>query len=210
MLNFTAMKNASSRKDPYPFVVAPGVLSMENVKAVNDDFPDIKEPGFFPSTMLNRHGAFDALLNQLEGPEIAEILSDKLGIDLKGKPRMITIRKWSAAKDGRIHVDGKAKICTSLVYLNETWPQDDAGRLRVMRENNFGSTVEMVDPSAGTFFAFKRTDNSWHGHTPFVGERRVVQITWLNSEEDLKRKEKRGRLSHFLKRLLHLGQDDAY
>lgn len=202
-MNFQAMKGAAARTDPYPYMIAGGVLAREAVQAVNRDFPDIREPGFFPSTQVPRKGAFDALLKELEGPEIAEILGNKLGIDLSGKPRLITIRKWSAKKDGRIHNDSLSKICTSLVYLNETWPEEDGGRLCVLRDGkSFDSAVEKVEPSAGTFFAFKRTANSWHGHKPFVGERRVVQITWLQSEEDLKRKEKRGALSHFLKKIM--------
>jgi len=30
-----------------------------------------------------------------------------------------------------------------------------------------------VPPSDGTLVAFKRSDNSWHGHKPFSGKRRV-------------------------------------
>jgi hypothetical protein len=30
-------------------------------------------------------------------------------------------------------------------------------------------------PAGGMMLAFKRTENSFHGHKPFVGERRLVQ-----------------------------------
>ena len=30
--------------------------------------------------------------------------------------------------------------------------------------------------------AFKRSNNSWHGHEPFAGERRVIQFNWLTSQ----------------------------
>ena len=49
---------------------------------------------------------------------------------------------------------------------------------------------------------FARTENSWHGHKPFTGERRVIQITWLQSQKEYDRKLKRGRFSYFLKRLM--------
>ena len=39
-----------------------------------------------------------------------------------------------------------------------------------------------VPPVAGTLLAFKRSDNSWHGHEPFSGERRVIQFNWLTSQ----------------------------
>jgi hypothetical protein len=32
--------------------------------------------------------------------------------------------------------------------------------------------------------AFKRAENSWHGHKPFAGARRVVQFNWVTSEKD--------------------------
>jgi hypothetical protein len=31
----------------------------------------------------------------------------------------------------------------------------------------------------GSVFGFLRADNSWHGHLPFAGERRVVQVAWI-------------------------------
>jgi hypothetical protein len=72
-------------------------------------------------------------------------------------------------------------------------------------DKDFGDYVEQISPLTGTVFAFRRSDQSWHGHTPFVGERRVVQMTWLRSEADVARKEKRGALSHNLKRIFHFG-----
>ena len=50
------------------------------------------------------------------------------------------------------------------------------------------------------FTAFRRTENSWHGHTPYKGERRVLQIAWLTSQDELERKLKSGRLTRFIKR----------
>ena len=117
---------------------------------------------------------------------------------------MITIRKWSALKDGRIHNDGEAKICTALLYLNPSWGgSEQGGRLRVLRgETDFENMALEVSPTYGSFFAFARTDNSWHGHKPFAGERRVIQVTWLRSWEDFHRKHKRGKLSFSLKKFL--------
>lgn len=203
LLQLDAIAAAQPKRDPYPFVMASDALSRDDAAALSRDFPEIKKNGYLPLSLLKREGAFDALLRDLEGPELAAILSDKLGLELRDKPRMITVRKWSAGNDGRIHNDGEAKICTSLIYLNEGWPEGDAGRLRVLRsETSFDDTVAEVPPVYGTFFAFKRTDNSWHGHKPFTGERRVIQTTWLRSWEDYDRKEKRGRFAFFLKRML--------
>jgi hypothetical protein len=175
---------------------------------LKSDYPDIKEPGFFTESDVSErlHGAFAKLLADLKSPEVSKIVSEKLDIDLVNKPKMITIRKISQAKDGRIHTDGEAKIATMLTYLNENWDGTDAGCLRVLRnDKNFDDYVEQISPLTGTVFAFRRSDSSWHGHTPFVGERRVVQMTWLRSEADVARKEKRGALSHSLKKIFRFG-----
>jgi SM-20-related protein len=208
LLQLENLAGAAALTTPYPHVMASGLLSRTDAPRLREDFPGIKKPGFFPLSLLKRQGAFDALLTDLEGPQLAAILTEKLGIELRDKPRMITVRKWSAAKDGRIHNDGEAKIATALLYLNEEWPEsEDGGRFRVLTsERSFDDTASEVPPVYGAFVAFRRTENSWHGHKPFAGERRVVQITWLRSWEDYERKDKRGRLSHFLKKL----RPDAY
>ena len=61
--------------------------------------------------------------------------------------------------------------------------------------------MEEVSPEVGNVLAFLRSDRSWHGHTPFVGERRVVQVAWLRDASELERKRRRHGLSRFLKRL---------
>jgi SM-20-related protein len=194
------ISNSPVYTDPYPYFIASSVLDSSFAEELKHDFPPIDRPGFFPLKESWRRGIFAQLLEALESYELAEILTQKLGIELRDKPRLITIRKWSAAKDGRIHNDSKAKIATSLLYLNNTWTDSGAGRLRVLRSlHSFDDPVAEISPLYGTFFAFRRTENSWHGHMPFVGERRVIQITWLQSWEEYERKQKRGRLSWLLK-----------
>jgi hypothetical protein len=207
-INIEGLKSARTGRDPYKFLVGDNFIQPGAVEPLKSDYPDLKEPGFFTETDINDrvHGAFAKLLADLKSPEVSRIVSEKLDIDLVGKPKMITIRKISAAKDGRIHTDGEAKIATMLTYLNDKWDGTGAGCLRVLRnEKSFDDYVEQISPLTGTVFAFRRADDSWHGHTPFVGERRVVQMTWLRSEADVARKEKRGALSHNLKKMFRFG-----
>ena len=56
-----------------------------------------------------------------------------------------------------------------------------------------------VPPTMGTMFAFLRADNSWHGHPPFAGERRVVQVAWVKNEAELERKKRRNSMAQFFK-----------
>jgi len=204
VLDLDKIADGAVSTEPFPFIVAHDVISRNFAANLRRDFPDIKRPGFLPLESMTRRGLFDRLIAQLEGPKLAAILSERLGVDLTDKPKIITVRKWSEREAGRIHVDGPSKIVTSLVYLNEAWPEhEDGGRFRVLRSSDsFDDCAAEVLPMFGTFVAFVRSDNSWHGHKPFVGERRVVQTAWLKSEADLARKQKRGHLALALKNLL--------
>lgn len=207
-INIEGLKSARTGRDPYNFLVGDNFIQSSAVDPLKADYPDLKEPGFFTEADVGSraHGAFKKLLEDLKSPAVSKIVSEKLDIDLVGKPKMITIRKISQAKDGRIHTDGEAKIATMLTYLNDRWDGTGAGCLRVLRnDKDFDNYVEQISPLTGTVFAFRRSDSSWHGHTPFVGERRVVQMTWLRSEADVARKEKRGALSHSLKKIFRFG-----
>lgn len=203
LINFDSLAQGRVCRDPYPYFVADNVVSREHQKVLDESFPSIEQPGFFPLETMTYGQPFEELIAFLQGPRLAEVLTEKLNVELRDKPRMITIRKWSALKDGRIHNDGASKIVTALLYLNDVWGENkDGGRFRILStDRSFDDTVEEVPPLFGNFVAFVRTENSWHGHKPFEGERRVIQIAWLKSWEDFERKHKRGRFSLWLKNL---------
>jgi Rps23 Pro-64 3,4-dihydroxylase Tpa1-like proline 4-hydroxylase len=72
-----------------------------------------------------------------------------------------------------------SKIITVLIYMNEQW-DDAGGRLRLLRSaDNIDDFFAELPPVAGTMLAFKRSNNSWHGHKSFAGQRRVIQFNWL-------------------------------
>ena len=71
----------------------------------------------------------------------------------------------------------------------------------MLRREALEDPAAEVSPAEGNVFAFLRSDHSWHGHTPFVGERRVVQVAWLRDASELERKRRRGRLAWWLKGL---------
>jgi Rps23 Pro-64 3,4-dihydroxylase Tpa1-like proline 4-hydroxylase len=108
--------------------------------------------------------------------------------------------KRSQPKYGAIHTDGTAKVMTLLVYMNDEWQADGSGRLRVLYNGtDFEPYAAEVPPTMGTVFAFLRSDNSWHGHRPFTGERKVVQVAWVQNEAELARKKKTNRIAQFFK-----------
>ena len=36
-----------------------------------------------------------------------------------------------------------------------------------------------ISPIEGALLVFKRSDRSWHGHLPFEGPRRAIQLNWV-------------------------------
>ncbi|MET0547134.1 MAG: 2OG-Fe(II) oxygenase [Caulobacterales bacterium] len=202
VLDLEAFRRGQSWAEPYPHLLSEGVVREECKAALVRDFPDIPKPGFFPLSEMKVTGAFAGLIRDFESDAFAAIVEEKLGLVLRDKPRLTTVRKWSALKDGRIHNDGQSKIATVLIYLNEEWSGSSDGNFRVLRSNeSFDDYVREAPPLTGIAIGFRRTDASWHGHLPFEGERRVVQLAYLASQEDFDRKTKRGRTSLFLKKL---------
>ena len=202
MLDFGALRMATLRTEPFKYFVAEGTLSDVEAADVRQDYPAINKPGYLPLSKLEATGAFKRLMDDLNSAELAEVLTEKFGVDFTSKPRMITVRRLSQLSDGPIHNDSKSKILTMLTYLNPEWDGTGAGCIRVLNgPKDFEDFTEEVPPLAGYVFAFLRDDHSWHGHLPFEGERYVVQTTFLTSQEELDRKEKRGGLQYFLKKL---------
>lgn len=201
MLNLDALKDARTRAEPFTYVVAEGALTPEQAASIRADYPVIDRTGYLPLSQLAERGAFAALMDDLRAPALAGILSDRLSLDLTGKPRMITVRRLSKRSDGRVHNDSEAKICTMLVYLEEAWDPTQGGAIRALNgPGDMDDYAEEVPPVAGNVFAFARSEASWHGHPPFEGERHVVQVTFLQDEAELARKEQRGGVQMRLKR----------
>lgn len=190
---------------PFPFLAARNFLPEARRAEIAADFPNYTRPGFFPMVERECGPTVRAIVRSLEHPDFANALGQLLGVENLGSlPTIVTLRKWSKDSDGRIHNDGKAKVVTALLYLNETWPDTSGGCFRVLTDDQSFNHLAApeVKPLYGHFAAFRRTEGSWHGHLPFVGERRVIQIAWLTSLEDKLRKEKRGRFTRLVKSLL--------
>jgi SM-20-related protein len=200
VIDIEAIRRAEVSREPYTHMLVENVLNTDVVPALRADFPNITKPGFLTVDEVEMRGKFRQLIEELESPELSEVMSQRMGLDLHPYPRLTTIRKISQAKDGRSHTDGTAKVMTLLVYMNDAWKDDGAGRLRVLYgPDGFEPYKLEVPPTMGTMFAFLRADNSWHGHPPFAGERRVVQVAWVKDEAELARKKKRNSMAQFFK-----------
>jgi len=204
-IDLEALARTPLRRDPYDHVVVANFVRGAALAAINRDFPAIDRPGSFPLSELRPGAAFTALIETLAGPDFRARVGDKFGLDLAPYPLTCTVRGRCRIKDGRIHTDTAAKILTVLIYLNPDWPAR-GGRLRLLRGgHDLNDWVHEVVPQGGAMVIFRRSDRSWHGHAPFAGERRSIQLNWVTSQAVADRELARHRRSARLKRLLPFG-----
>jgi hypothetical protein len=192
------------RQQPFPFMIAHGQLPDEARNDLERDFPKYTSAGFFPYDPADCGPSVNKLVQQLTTPEFASAIGRYLGIENLGQyPTLITLCRALNKRHGTIHTDSRSKVATALLYLNTQWPDTSDGCLRFL--NRVDSIDDLVAPELkplyGEFAVFKRCDNSFHGHLPYEGERRVIQVAWLTSEEEKLRKTKRGKFSRGFKKL---------
>lgn len=201
-LDLEAFRATPLTKAPFEHLVVPGFVRAPARGRINADYPAIAERGSFPVGQVAYGAAFQELLDDLESDAFREAFEEKFGIDLSGRPTTVTVRGRCGAKDGQIHTDSTSKIITVLIYMNPSW-EEPGGRLRLLRSgHDLDDVIAEVPPTEGTLLAFKRADNSWHGHKPFVGARRVIQFNWVTSEGNRRIAMLRHHLSAPFKRML--------
>ena len=191
-------------RQPFEHLIVPQFISARALAEINSDYPNIPSSGSFPVDQVVYGPALQNLLDELNGEAFREAFEDKFGIDLSGRPTITTVRGRCGPSDGKIHTDSVTKIITVLIYMNESWDQP-GGRLRLLRSSrDLNDIIVEVPPIAGTLLAFRRSNNSWHGHEPFVGERRVIQFNWLTSQGNRQIAMLRHHTSASFKRLLQM------
>jgi len=200
-IDIEAVRRAELTREPFPFVMVPHFVRGANIEAINADFPRVTHAGSFPLPTLQYGPAFAAFMDAIRGPEFTKVVSQKLGIDLAGRPTMITVRGQSAARDGQIHTDSRTKLVTVLIYMNGRW-ESPTGRLRLLRApDNLNDVIAEVPPDEGTLLVFENKPNAWHGFEAFDGPRRVIQLNWVTNGRVVWWEQTRHKISAFFKRL---------
>jgi SM-20-related protein len=201
MLDVERFRTTPLSREPFEFLVVPEFVRVEARAAIDKDYPDIGRAGSFPLREVTYGAGFAKLIEEMRSEEFRNAFEEKFNVDLTNRPDMITVRGRCSDKDGKIHTDSETKIITILIYMNSAW-ESPGGQLRLLRS---GSSLEdvilEVPPTEGTLLAFRRSNNSWHGHKPFSGPRRVIQFNWVTSEAVVRREQNRHRLSAWLKKL---------
>ena len=192
------------RHDPFAFVIAHGVLPDDACSDLARDFPRYTGAGFFPYHEAECGASIRALVDALTQAAFSDAAGARLDIErLSQYPVLVTLCRHIIRRHGTIHTDSASKVATALVYLNESWPDSSDGCLRFLgKVDDIDAMVAPeVKPLYGEFVIFKRADNSFHGHLPCAGERRVIQVAWLTSEAEKLRKTRRGLASRFFKKV---------
>lgn len=200
ILDLEKLRAQTLVREPFPFLVASGTLKPGAIQVLSRDFPQIGDGGVYPVDILPLGPSMRRLVEELSGPEFRQAVEEKFGLDLSGRPPMVTLRGRARDKDGRIHRDSDDKVVSLLLYLNEDWPHR-TGNLRMLRSpDDLESTVAEIPSTAGTMVIFEVKPNGWHGHHRFVGERRVLMLNYMTGAQAHTRELKRHRFSARVKK----------
>ncbi|MET0331661.1 MAG: 2OG-Fe(II) oxygenase [Dyella sp.] len=192
------------RAEPFAFVIAHDQLPTSAKADLAADFPRYASAGFFPYDAADCGPSINRLVAEITARDFADALGQRLGIaDLGAYPTLVTICRALNKRHGTIHTDSKSKVATGLLYLNNQWPDSSEGCLRFLGsiDNIDDMLTAELTPLYGEFAVFKRTEHSFHGHLPYEGERRVIQVAWLTSEDEKLRKTKRGKFARAFKKI---------
>jgi hypothetical protein len=205
LINVAALRDAQLQTDPFDFLVVPGFIGANALARINGDYPAIDTAANHALENLQYGPAFAELLEELQEPDFLAALGAQFDLDLSCMPTTVTVRKFCERTDGNIHTDHKSKVITVLIYFNEEWPHEE-GQLRMLRSaDDIEDYAAQVPPLGGTLLAFRRTDYSWHGHTRFVGERRMLQVNYLDQSPLSIATQRISRFgTHFMKNVLGL------
>ncbi len=201
LIDIDAFRATPIATDPFDHAIVPGFVRREALEQLHADYPDVGRPGSFPVGTVTYGASFARVLEEIQSDAMATAIEEKFGLALRGRPTMVTVRDRCRARDGQIHTDSKGKLITVLIYMNPPW-EAAGGRLRLLRgPNDIEDYAVEVPPDAGTMLVFRCTPDAWHGHKPFEGRRRAIQLNWVRDESYLKREQRRHRVSAFFKRL---------
>lgn len=183
-LDWSALAATKLVRDPFDYAHTPQALTPETAASVSQSFPEITRPGSYSLRDVKIGPVLQSLIEDLQSERFREAMANLFQMDLGTRPCLITLRGQVAARDGRIHTDSKTKLLSLLLYLNDGWTTNDA-QLRMLKNNHDVNAFAFeVPPTMGSLVGFRRTDNSWHGHTRFVGQRRALQLNYLVSKKD--------------------------
>jgi len=201
LLRYDLLTEVEVVQHPFEYFIIPRFLSDEHLDEIQQDFPIINQGGSYPLSALRYGPAFQRLTDELLGDRLRSLLARKFEMDFTGRPATLTVRGCTRMKDGQIHIDSQSKLITVLLYLNRDW-HAAGGRLRLLKSaHDIDDVIAEVPPDEGALLAFRCRDNAWHGHQPFDGPRRSLQLNYVVSDTASRWSNIRHSLSAMLKSL---------
>jgi len=204
VLDLAALRAAPVATDPFVHVVVPNFVPPDSLRAVVAELPTLAKRGSIPPSALSLGPLARAMVADMQGPEMRAAIAEKLGLNLDDAPSMLTLRGWTDERDGRIHVDSRAKRVTILLYLNPDtadWANHE-GCLRLLRgPADLEDFAVEVPPVHGTLLAFPNGPTTWHGHRQFIGRRYTIQLNYMTTDGMARYELGRHHLSALWKRL---------
>jgi SM-20-related protein len=200
ILDFEKVRSATLATQPFDYLIVSDFIRPEWQNRLIAAYPAIEKSGSFPLSTVNSGGDFSKLIDAMNGLEFRRIVEEKFSLDLEGRPTMFTVRGYCRRIDGKIHTDTENKLITVLLYMNPAWA-NQGGRLRLLKSaTKIDDVVAEISPTVGTLLIFRRCNHSFHGHLPFEGERKVIQMNWVTHQKFVDREAKRHGWSALLKK----------
>jgi hypothetical protein len=200
ILDLEKVRSAELATIPFDYIIVSNFILQEWRDRLIADFPQVKKGGSFPCASVKCGPDFSQLINELDGADFRQAVEEKFSVNLKGRPTIFTVRGYCRQVDGKIHTDSEGKIITVLLYMNPSWA-NQGGRLRILNGPNLNDVAAEVSPQVGTLLIFRRCDYSFHGHLPFEGERKVIQMNWVTEQKYADREARRHKWSALMKGL---------
>ena len=205
IIDLGSLRAAIVHQHPFSYLIAHNTIRPQWEDKLISSFPRLERGGSFPLSSVKGGIDFRSLIEEMRSPQFRQVVEKKFSLNLRDRPTMFTVRGQCRLGDGKIHTDTESKIVTVLLYLNPQWAKG-GGRLRILNSgtdiNDFAAEVE---PTFGTMLIFKRCDHSFHGHLPFEGERKVLQMNWVTEQRFVDRESTRHKWSALIKRFLPRG-----
>ncbi len=199
MIDVEKVNKARLETSPYEYIVVSDFIKDASKDKLIEKYPQVKAAGSFPLPSVSCSPEFMQLIDEMNSDAFRQAIEKKFNLNLEGRPTMFTVRGNCRLKDGQVHTDSETKIITVLLYMNPSWEKNQGGRLRVLNSNNIDDIKTEISPDVGTLLVFKRSDNSWHGHLPYEGPRKVIQMNWVTDQKVVDKEQNRHRWSAVFK-----------
>lgn len=201
LVNLDTLAQAELREQPYPYTILHNFINPNFKHELIQNFPMIDQGGSFTLNSVKFQGRFAELMQELDSPQLRDMIAKKFNIDLSNRPPLITLRGYSRARDGQIHTDTKSKLITVLLYFNPEWDHP-GGKIRVLYDGeNMDSYAAEMPPLFGNCLIFKVTDNCWHGFAPYEGIRRSIQLNYVLSSGTIFKQQLKHNLAALVKKV---------